>query len=58
MSDDQVELPQDWIAQGWTKESAFANDEDYSAPWGEAVASMSPADPTSVAPEVSSESQA
>ena len=57
MADEDVELPADWVAQGWTKETAYATDDDQSAPWGDATADLTPADPsTAVAQSDSSSS--
>jgi len=44
--EDSFELPADWIQQGWTKETALEDEEDHSNSWGDATASLTPADPS------------
>jgi hypothetical protein len=43
---DDFELPADWVAQGWTKETALKPDQDHSQAWGDASADLTPADPS------------
>jgi hypothetical protein len=50
MSDHGVELPADWVAQGWTVESALADDEGNSSEWGASV-EIAAADPSEVTGE-------
>ncbi len=44
--EDSFELPADWTSQGWTKETALEDEEEHSAPWGDATASLTAPDPS------------
>jgi hypothetical protein len=49
----EPELPEEWVAEGWTPETAGKADEKHSAPWGDASADVTAADPSSVESEQS-----
>ena len=47
MSDDNIELPEDWIEQGWTPENALEETASDFSDWG-AEAQISAPDPADV----------
>jgi hypothetical protein len=47
MSEEGIELPPEWVAQGWTVESALADDEGNDSEWGASMV-LAAADPSEV----------
>jgi hypothetical protein len=47
MSEEGIELPAEWVEQGWTLETALADDEGNDSEWGTEVA-LAAADPAEV----------
>jgi hypothetical protein len=47
MSDEGIELPAEWAEQGWTLETALADDEGNDSEWGTSLM-VAAADPSEV----------
>jgi hypothetical protein len=57
MSDEGIELPPEWAEQGWTLETALADDEGNDSEWGTSVV-IAAADPSEVQGEQGEEETA